>query len=671
MRLPLPSSALLLLNAALLAAETGVPRGTLADASMEDLLAITVATVNKRDETVFRTAAAAHVITAEEIRRSGATNIPEALRLAPGVQVSQFDAFNYAVGIRGFNQRFSNKIVILIDGRNAYQQVYGGVLWGLVDLPMDDIERIEVIRGPGVTMWGVNAVNGVVNVITRHSRTSQGQQLSLIRGGDMPGQLVYRYGLGRGDKLFGRIWAKDEAATPSKAPNALIGSDRLRRQRIGYRLDWEANESNSLRIDGDVYNADYRFGAELRSLTVPGQQTQFPGEGHGHGGSLMGRWRHVHRDGSESAVIAWTSLVRQTELGQRIYLQASEAEWNYRRSIGKQHTLFGGGGISAFRDQLEVSLFKFPAEMNRSQIYSGFLQDRWELFGGKVQLEGGIRVLHHFYTGAAWQPRMSMLYSPNRHHSFWLSKARAIRTPSRIDYAADLPRTIQQSTAPGGLNVQALLRRRSPENGMLEPETLRALEGGWRYQLSKKVSSDLAVFRNSYSDLFGYKLAGISRCPYQNVSNCLYMTLDLVNGIQASNWGWEIATQYRAADRLQMNFAWSRLRVGSQVSEGLVVLPGTQTAAWMDQTQLAIRTKPLRRWEMDGQWFFNSRQPASSVPRWNRIDLQASRSLGEGWRLSAGVRNLLDSNHAETFTADYVLVQLRKRALWSRLEFRF
>jgi iron complex outermembrane recepter protein len=642
---------------------------SLADSSLEELLSISVESVSRREDSLLRSSAAAFVISAEDIRRSGAQNLMDALRLAPGVLVSQIDAYNSAVSIRGFHGRNSNKVLLLVDGRNAYQQVFGGAFWALVDIPLMDVERIEVIRGPGGSMWGVNAMNGVINVITRHSSNTQGGYAGVATAVDAPRQGIFRYGFRPQEKLSLRLWGKHDKVGHSLNADATPAEDEMRREAAGFRADWEPRESDSLRITGDTSRTRYVQLFDFRHVTLDPSSAFTPGQNWANGGSLMGRWTHRFKDGSESTVNAWISRYAQSEFGQRGAILNNELEWTYSRKLTRRHTLLAGAGWMGLRDSLRIALFGIASGNRNTNISSAFVQDRYELFGGKLQFEGGIRAIHYTATGAEFQPRGSVLFVPSKKTAFWASAARAVRIPSRYELLSGIPFSYR---LPGTSSADVRGVLRAPDN--LENEAMRAFEGGWRFQAKRRYTFDLAVFRNQYSNLIGERIAGFGFCQPVHGRPCISLQLDRANGRAGDNWGYELISQWQRSSALQFHGSWTRFRSGKTDAAGFSPSPVATDFRWLNQGQFWVRTKTFRHWEFDAQWFYTGRTPDTALPAWNRVDLRLGRQLRESFSFSAGVRNLTSGNghlEMENRIDDYVAALYRRRAAWLRFEYRF
>ncbi|HWO36748.1 MAG TPA: TonB-dependent receptor plug domain-containing protein, partial [Candidatus Acidoferrum sp.] len=267
--------------------------------SVEDLMNMQVTSVSKRTQKLADAAAAIFVLTQEDIRRSGATSIPEALRLVPGLEVARIDENKWAIGSRGFNGRFDNKLLVLIDGRSVYTPLFSGVYWNIQDVMLEDIDRIEVIRGPGATLWGANAVDGVINIITKPAAATQSAIVTAGGGTDERGSGGVRYGGKIGDDTHYRIYGKYFDWGPSNYVTGGTANDGWNAMRGGFRADWTPGGANSLTLQGDIYRSKYDETLTIPSLSSPFSST-FPNTGIYSGGNILGRWNHKSEGGSMS-----------------------------------------------------------------------------------------------------------------------------------------------------------------------------------------------------------------------------------------------------------------------------------------------------------------------------------------------------------------------------------
>src|ERR1700704_5919841 len=260
--------------------------------TLEDLMNLQVTSVSKRAQKLADAAAAIFVITQDDIRRSGASSIPEALRMVPGLQVARIDENKWAIGSRGFNGRFDNKLLVLIDGRSVYTPLFSGVYWNVQDVMLEDVDRIEVIRGPGATLWGANAVDGVINIITKKAKATQSAVVTAGAGTEERAAGGARYGGKVGDNTYFRAYTKYFDWGPSAYPSGMTAHDGWDALRGGFRADWTPAGANSLTLQGDLYRSRFDETLTVASLSAPYSNT-FPNDGKYSGGNILGRWNHT------------------------------------------------------------------------------------------------------------------------------------------------------------------------------------------------------------------------------------------------------------------------------------------------------------------------------------------------------------------------------------------
>jgi iron complex outermembrane receptor protein len=319
------------------------PPINLRDASLEDLMDIQVTSVSKREQKLSQTAAAIYVINQEDIRRSGAVNIPDLLRMAPGVDVEQIDANAWAISIRGFNSRYSNKVLVLIDGRTVYSPTFSGVYWDQLGVPLDDIDRIEVIRGPGATVWGANADNGVISIITRSSGNTQGGLVTAGGGSQTRATGQLQYGGTVGQNATYRVFGDYSNTGNSAAALGGAANDRWQRMNTGFRSDWEISKSDAVMLQGDLFAIQEN--QTTRSSLVPTPYDRFYTEApDAAGGDLLARWNHTLAGGSQTSLQAYYDTYRRTDFGVPDKVKTFDLEFQHHIAAGDRNEIVWGLG---------------------------------------------------------------------------------------------------------------------------------------------------------------------------------------------------------------------------------------------------------------------------------------------------------------------------------------
>ena len=394
-----------------------------------------VTSVTKQESTVGRSPAAVFVITPEMIRRSGAMNVPEALRMAPGVDVARVSTNTWAISIRGFNSVNSNKLLVLIDGRSIYNQISSGVLWDQQDVMLEDVERIEVVRGPGGTLWGANAVNGVINIITKSAKDTQGGLVTAGGGYQDKWSGATRYGGHSGEDFFWRVYAKDFEDAPANLPDG-IAHDQWRQGRGGFRMDWFPNhtKADTLTLQGDFYQSAAGESGVRPTPTFP-YASPFDEDIHGSGANVLGRWTHVIDERQDWSLLTYYD---QYLLGQTISntnTNIFDIEFQDRFPLGDRNEIVWGMAYRycGFNLRGDGFDFAFNPEEQSTSLPSVFVQDQITLVKDRLSLILGSKFEYNDYTGFEVQPSGRLLWTPDRKQSVWAAISRAVRTPDNFE----------------------------------------------------------------------------------------------------------------------------------------------------------------------------------------------------------------------------------------------
>src|SRR5216117_2418361 len=491
--------------------------------SIEQLMNLQVTSVSKRPERLSQTASAIQVITQEDIRRSGAASLAEALRLAANLQVAQIDSRQWAISARGFNGTTANKLLVLIDGRTVYTPLFSGVFWDVQEVPLQDIDRIEVISGPGATLWGANAVNGVINVITKDAKDTQGFLLSGGGGTEQHGFGTVRYGAALGSsvraRIYGRGFDRDATALPSRqgaADDWYLGQG-------GFRMDWEASSASRVTLQGDLY--DGRIGQpSAGDIAVSG-------------GNAMARWSHTISEKSSLAGQLYYDRTHRDIPGTfGEDLDTYDVDLQHSARVGARHDVVWGLGYRLINDRVgNGSVLAFlPGHVAR-QWFTGFVQDEIALVPNRLHVALGTKIEHNDYTGFEIQPsgRVNWRLSPSG--TLWAAVSRALRTPSRIDREL-FARVSADSFLAGG-------------PGFHSEEEL-AYELGYRHQQGSLALS-VATF---YSRYHGLRSVEQLNPPAAD-------TLVIDNGQDGESYGAELTADYHVTDRWRLRAGYAELRV--------------------------------------------------------------------------------------------------------------
>lgn len=483
--------------------------------SLDELLDLEVLSVAKIPGKVIETPAATTVITGEDLRRNNVRTIPEALRLVPGMHVYQIDANKWAISARGFASRFANKMLVMIDGRTVYSTLFSGVFWDVQDMVIDDIERIEVIRGPGGTLWGANAVNGVVNIITKDSADTQGGLVSLQAQTGPGGDVSVRYGDWLNDKTSYRIYGKFFDRDNYEFSGGVDADDDWHQIRAGFRLDSNLTAKNKLTFQGDIY--DGKSGESVQHVSQEFPFVAFDASGSPVSGyNLLGRWNRVFSKTSELTFQAYYDHLERDEFIDEI-LDTIDVDVQQRLNMSESLEILFGFGYRYIRSDTAgketipglYSYFMDP-KVREDNLYSAFLQGRFLFASKRGEVTLGSKLEHNDYTGFEWQPSVRILWNISSEHALWAAFSRAVRIPSRLGTDAVINVGI---SAPPIDGFQKYFRLMGNDN--LGSEKVYSYETGYRGRLSKELFVDLSLFYNMYEDIVAVIPAGV---PFQEVS---------------------------------------------------------------------------------------------------------------------------------------------------------
>lgn len=653
-----------LLAALLSAAGRPAPASDLTALSLEELMGIEVSTVSRGPAPMASTAAAVAVITAEDIRRSGATSIAEALRMVPGMHVARLDANKWAVSSRGFNYRFAEKMLVLVDGRSVYTPLFSGVFWECLDTVLEDIERIEVIRGPGGTLWGANAMNGVVNIITRPAAETRGGLVSPGAGSEERGFGALRYGGAWGERgawrLYGRTFDRDAGYR---------GNDAWRMARVGARSDVRGLGRGDLTLQGEYYGGSAHQRVTFPSLDPPYGVT-VDDLIRLSGGYVRGAWNRQAPGGHRTEVSgyfdqSWRREAMMSELRSNFDLDLS----HHRAPIGR-HALSAGLDYRLTDDRIENTPgLRFLPARKRSHLVSAFAQDAVALADGRARLTLGTKAEQSTGTPLEFQPSARLAWMPRPGWAAWGAVTRAIRRPSRADTGVELnlqglpPETLGEGS-PAGMVV---LRGSGPGAS----ERMVAYETGVRWEPKEGAWVDLALFRNDYS-----RLTSIAALPPEYVSHpdgdYVLIPYAVGHGTEGRSYGAEVQAQWTPRPGRRLVAQWTFLDLKTFAAGGETA--GEDVGGRTPRHKGSLRAScDVRPWfQVDPTLRFVGRLDALEIPSYWELDLRT------GWRLAGGVeldivgQNLLHPRHPE-FSSLYLdsAPSAVERGVYGKLLWRF
>jgi iron complex outermembrane recepter protein len=587
--------------------ETRLAARELVDLSLEQLSSIVVHSVSRRDEPLARAPASIYVISGDDIRRSGATSLPEALRLAPNLIVARADANQYAISARGFNQVLANKMLVLIDGRTIYTPLFSGTFWEVQDVMLEDIERIEVISGPGATLWGANAVNGVINVITRPASGTQGA-LASVTAGTTQRDAAARYGGKLGGALGAghyRLYAKSVRRDNTSTADATPIRDQSDQTQVGFRSDW-GKAGDGFTLQGDAYGAEIDQAPSAREMA---------------GANLLGRWtRALGADASLRVQAYYDNTYRHHPGTFKEHLDTYDLEVQHAAGIFGRHRLLWGLGLRHYRDRVEnfTALAFLPAErsLNRNHL---FAQDEIRLTGS-LGLTLGAKIESNSYTGQEFLPNARLAWHPDERQLVWTAASRAVRAPSRIDREFFSPANPPFAVA-GGPDFQS--------------EVSNVYELGYRVQATREVSWSVTGFHHDHD-----KLRTLRAQPGGAV---------FANDMEGRTSGFETWGAWRAADWWRLSGGFSYLDQDLRLRDGATDLQGASATgndpgSWWKLRSAFDLSSTL---ELDVMVRHYDALPDPRVPEYTTFDVRLGWRALRALELSLIGQNLGDRRHPE------------------------
>ncbi len=545
--------------------------------SLQQLADIQVTSVAKKSQSISMAASSVYVLTEQDIRRSGVTTIADALRLVPGVQVAKLDANKWAISIRGFNDVFSNKLLILMDGRTVYTPFFAGVYWDSVDTVLQNIDRIEVIRGPGGTLWGANAVNGVINIISKKATETPGLFVSALAGNEETGQLNISYGDQIDKNVAYRLYAK--GFEKDAAEN---GEDDWRMGRVGFRVDGQMNNQHRYMLQSEIYQAVEGERAVSDSDLAP--FGNYASDTDVFGAHFLLRWDGELDSGDK---ISFQSYYDRTErtyffVGERRH--TFDVDFQHRFQLFQKQEWVWGGGFRYITDEINAgTLISVTPDSRTDRIYSAFLQDEISLIDKQLVLTLGSKFEHNAYTGFEYQPSARLLWKPLEKHSLWASVSRAVRVPSRVEADAEILR----ARIPGirFLKIQG--------NRDMDAEELLAYEWGYRY-IDNTFNVDLGFFYNDYTHL-----RTVERKPLTAAGD---IPLHIENQLTGESYGFEFTSSW------QVNESWRLVAGYSLLQIQLHLLPSsTDTTEEADEGDSPHHQMNFSSyWQVSENWQFDT-----------------------------------------------------------------
>jgi iron complex outermembrane recepter protein len=630
-------------------------RGELIGLSLEQLADLEVTSVSKRPERQSSAAAAVSVITADEIRRAGVTSIPEALRLAPGVQVARINSNQWSIGIRGFGSRLARSVLVLIDGRSVYSPLFAGTYWEIQDVLLEDIDRIEVIRGPGGTLYGANAFNGVINIITKHTRETHGAYLT-AGGGTLERHFAGgRYGAGSDQasyRVYGKYFDRGETVGQSQpaADNWIMGQG-------GFRSDWRHDTRNQFTVQGDVYQGRAGNQVSVSHYTPPFAE-MLERQSTLTGSNLIGRWDHEISEKSSFELQTYYDYTRRKDPHFYERRHTYDIDLHHHGQLFDRHWTTWGVDFRATGNRTEaIDTINFDPS-HRTDYWAGvFVQDEIVLIPERLHWVLGSKFEHNDYSGWELQPNTRLAWTPDTRHTVWASVSRAVRTPTATDEDLSLAVLLDPGTTTFA---------RVEGNKDFKSEKVTAYELGYRAHPVERVLIDVAGFYNHYNDLLSLEpqspvvesTNGVSRVviPYQEANR---LKADSAGVGASATWTpaswWRIRTFYTYVD----------LDVSSRSDSADVTSEASTEGSSPAHVVLVHSSFDLtKNWELDPVIHYVDTLSAQAVPSYWSMDLRLAWRPRKEWEVAVVGQNLLEPQHAEWGQSNLIQRGVYGQVVW-------
>jgi len=637
--------------------------------SLEDLMSIKVTSVSKKEQKTSEAAAAVFVISREDISHSGALNVPDLLRMVPGLDVAQIDSANWAISARSFNSQFSDKLLVLIDGRTVYTNTFAGVFWDSQNVPLSSIERIEIIRGPGAAVWGSNAVNGVINIITLSAADTQGATIAGSAGNGSTGPETLSYG-GKVRTLGAyRVYAEgfEVNALPNMA--GLDGQDNWRLVHGGFRTDTLISAKDTLTAEGEIYAGNAGELAYVPLSLQPPKNAVVALRDLYSGWNVLSRWNRTFSPRSQTSVQVYFDRASRGDTTYSVGINTFDIDLQHHIGWGTRQDIVWGLGYRLNADDINPT-FRISAThpVRHTQLFQSFVQDEVTIVPDRIHLSLGTRVEHNDYTGFDVEPSGRLMWTPDNRNSIWTAVSHADRIPDRSD--TDI--RVNFETLPGPDNLPILVALLG--NPGQRSEQLTAFEAGYRTRLTSRISLDSSAYFNRYRDLVSLEPQP-ARIETNPTPVHLLISSKFGNGLYGEASGIEIFAKWKITRlwTLDPGYTFCSLHL-QQISSSHDPdsIPGTEGGAPDHQAQLRSNLDLPWKLQWNGSGYFVNRLPAQSIPSYTRLDTGLAWRAGERVSLSVVGQNLLKDLHPEFSGTDSTVQSgLIRRAAYGKITWSF
>ncbi|MCP4353754.1 MAG: TonB-dependent receptor [Desulfobacterales bacterium] len=670
--------------------------------SLEELKNVEIISVSKKPEKISQAAAAVFVITQEDIRRAGITSIPDALRLVPGVQVAQTNTRGWAISVRGFNDTYSNKLLVMIDGRSVYTPIYSGVFWDEQDTILEDIERIEVIRGPGSALWGSNAVNGVINIITKNADKTIGGLVSA--GGPDHNYMNIRYGDVLGNDIYYRIYGKyscidqlDDSIRDWKKKHYImeedLPTDNWREFRGGFRTDWKSGTTDSFTLQGEAHAIEDDMEMEVHIKDEDEDDveidtyktTKEKSDSRIEGVHLLGRWHHTFSETSDSVLQIYSDHTERDSMLTKFAIDTFDLDFQHRFALGMRHEITWGVGYRFISDKLESFNFMiFEPERYDQNIFSGFVQDEVQFSEDRLYLTIGSKFEHNGFTGLEIQPNIRLLWTPREHHSVWGAVSRAVRVPSRSERNGAIVSefgNFQPSDTPA---LKSALKSENDFSGnrssniieigtdSFDSEDVVAFEIGYRFRPAQKLWLDLAAFYNRYHKLQTSECSASRTIPAEWERLLGKMEQEWAfeytdNNMDGETYGVEASADWQMTGQWNFRLAYSYLQMCMHLTDSTDTKSISLTENTSPRHQFSMRSSLdiTKQIEFDIWLRYVGELPAKPADSYTALGARLAWKPFKNLEFSVTGNNLTDRLHSE-----FSVIEV-ERSIYGKVTWRF
>lgn len=634
------------------------------DMDLSSLMEIQITSAGRKEQNLADVPAAVYVIDQEDIKNSGFTSVPELLRLVPGLQVARISSSKWAISSRGFNGTFANKLLVQIDGRSVYTPSYSGVYWDVQNVVLEDVDRIEVIRGPGATLWGANAVNGIINIITKQSSDTQDSLLSAGAGSHEKAMATLRHGAQFNENTYGRFYlSHHEQDSFEFAEDGSDAHDEWQITNGGFRLDGDVGLQNSWTLQGDLYHGDNDQRIDTFWTRTPPYLLQVFDRLDTNGCNLLSRWQHTFSEKSSWTLQTYYDFTNRDEKYLEQTNHTFDIDFQHRFQVQSRHDIVWGIGYRFNKDDFNNTYqVEFTPDSRSNDLFSAFLQDEITLLKEKLLLTIGSKFEYNSYTGFEVQPNMRLLWKPGARHSLWTSVARAVRTPSRIEDSGRITTAVIPAPVLFDLSIFG--------TSDFESERLTAYEAGYRYIPAQNFSIDIALYCNKYRGLQSY---------YQESQ---FMPIYFFNAMEGDIHGLEIATAWAPTDWLETELGYSYIEVAMDDNSAANLYQEEVSEGSSPRHRFSVRTN----FDLGNNLYLNlwghytdQLKAASVLAVQNNVVVDDYVNLDanvrwlpkEGLEITLAGQNLLDSGHIEFIQEAFTTPIDIQRSIYAKMTWRF